>query len=277
MGYDLSSLVPDVDFWGNLRGQQRLLIGDMDRRNMDQLTPTSAYQCAYERNVAEISKLSLVPTSGLVGLFDSMTSVNLSPLQSMFGPGITLAQKNGYVNVEMLDSFNTDLHALATTLLNGSQLVSPQLTFHSHDVFYFVRSTYEEAAGHIRELKLNDSSRVQGINVTVHKPSKEKLIDIRLTASHMVLNIRYGSSVHDEEKRVMRHARDKSVAEAWLMERDAVQRGSNSAYSWSPGEREELINSGSVAGWTAELVHSPRLAAQLAEHPRNVRFIKSTS
>jgi hypothetical protein len=283
LGYDWSSLVPEVNYAGDLRRQQQLLLNNWAQQDRTQLAPISTYQCVFERNVAELSKLSMVSPSALLALSSHSavsSTLQLSPQRSMFDAGIVLARKNGWVSVVMLNDFNDDLLSLATTLLNGSYIVDSHLTYFSHSAFYFVRSSYSDATADIQALMLNDTNRIHGINVTIHRSQHEessagRFVDIRLAAGHVVLNVRYGTTLEEEERRVQRLATEKTTAAAWQLERETVQSGRHSAYTWSESERHQLLTSGSVVAYAVEFVHDIQLAPQLAEDPRNVRFVKT--
>lgn len=208
------------------------------------------------------------------------STLQLSPQRRMFGAGIVLARKNGRVSVEVLDYFNDNLLTLATTLLNGSYIVDSHLTYLSHNAFYFVRTSYSDATADIQALMLNDTNRIHGINVTIHRSQREessasKFVDIRLAAGHVVLNIRYGTTLEEEERHVQHLATEKTAAAAWQLERETVQSGRHSAYTWSESERHQLLTLGSVVSYVVEFVHDIQLAPQLAEDPRNVRFVKT--
>ena len=281
LGYDLSSLIPDVDFWGNLRNQKHMFLNKMGRNNQQPST-LSTYQCAFERSTAEIFRLTMVPPSALVTSPSDGNQVSLSPLPNIFGSGITLALKDGqHIYVEMLDTANEILLNLATTLLNNSELIGLQIMYHSHDAFYFVRGNLEEASADIKELQLHGFDNINGINVTVHRHQDAstqlvKFVDIRLAANHTLFNIRYGTTMRDEERRVLHHAMEKAASDAWKIEQETALSSQPSAYQWSDSELKELLNSGSVSTYSVEHVHNPRIALQLAQDPRNIRFVKTS-
>ena len=77
------------------------------------------------------------------------------------------------MQIDILDSANSELANLATTLLNNSQVLDLQYTIHGRDTHYFVKPTIAHAQRDVRELELHEVNTIGGINVTIHTPSEQ--------------------------------------------------------------------------------------------------------
>ena len=50
-------------------------------------------------------------------------------------------------------------------------------------------------------------------------------VDLRLHSAHTVINLRYGTTVDHEFKRIIRHSQQRAVQRAWARERHAAVHG----------------------------------------------------
>ena len=274
MGYDLHSLIPDVTFTGDIHSDVS------DVTTIPRLMPvTSAFECAFQRDMRNFEELSTVPRSKVTTnpAVDTVSD-SLSALSYVFGQGVLLSVDRGRVVVDVLDSANEILGILASTLLNNSEVVNLHYTVRGRDVHYFVKQTVEQAAEDVRELTLReDSVTIQGINVTIHRhhesPEVMKYADIRVHGNHTVLNVRYGTTVSQETQRVLAHAKDRAVRNAWLLELDHAHSNKQTINSWTRKQREELQQNGFIAGYHGEYIRDVTRYPSLADDPKNIRFV----
>ncbi|PRD31504.1 UNVERIFIED_CONTAM: Ten-m [Trichonephila clavipes] len=79
-------------------------------------------------------------------------------------------------------------------------------------------------------------------------------------------------SPSDEKKRLVRHAKRKAVDDAWAREAEMVRKGFRGRQQWTPEERRELMEKGSVTGYYGMSVHVTDLFTDLADDPTAVTF-----
>lgn len=67
------------------------------------------------------------------------------------------------------------------------------------------------------------------VNITIHEPStsqpltptdegSDKFVDVKLHSAFAVIHIRYGTTIQQEKKRLLRHAKKVSEGVVWLLE-----------------------------------------------------------
>lgn len=289
LGYDLKHLVPLIDFKGKIHSTSDMHGDDMPTTSLDQLImSTSAFECAFKRDAVNFVRMSTVSRSriGVRETCDSDWAVGrtLAPLANVFGRGVILSVRSGRVAVSVAESANVALTLLATTLLNNSHAVGYRYTVHGRDTHYFVRPRLEQAADDIRELTLRPEGIVQGVNVTVHRHRPAagdgsdvvRYIDVRLHGPHTAVNIRYGATVTQERDRVARHAKARATDSAWTIERELVQSGKRTINNWSKSQTEELLSRGQIGGVRAEYLRNVDVYPEIADDPRNIRFVPIT-
>lgn len=243
------------------------------------ISVTTAFDCAFSRTMARFLRLSAISQSQIVTSdgrqLDHQLSLSLVP--QIFGRGVVLSVKNGKVAVGILESANEALALIATTLLNNSDAVGLHFTIHGRDTHYFVKQRLERATDDIKELSLQREGTIHGLEISIHthheSPKVVKYVDIRLQRNHTAINLRYGITLASERQQILHHALLRAAESAWVIERELVQSDKLTLNSWSKVEREELLSKGSVSGMQPEYVRSVLDYPQLADDPRNIRFV----
>ncbi len=182
--------------------------------------------------------------------------------------------------VEVLDSASEKLALLATTLLNNSEVVNLHFSIHGRDAHFFTKAQLSQAVEDVRELSLRTEDTIEGVNVTVHRYHETseimKYVDIRLHSNHTVLNLRYGTTVAHEYDRVLHHAKQRAIDQAWRLEKKLAENGQKSIHQWTKEQKEELIKKGSVSNMEARYLRSASRHPELADDAKNIRFIPSS-
>lgn len=270
VGYDLDVLLPEVNFEGQIHSGK-------NTRDHPMISVTSAFECAFNRDMNNFVDISTVPRSKVTPQGDLAISRSFAPFDFIFGPGILLSSIQGRVVVSVLDTANENLAMLATTLLNNSQMVDLQFTKHGKDLHYFVKETLTEAIDNVRDLGLKPEDVIHGLNVTVHRhhdsTDSMKYVDIRLHSNHSVINLRYGSTVEHERSRILQHARERAIEMAWAVERELVQSNKRTVNQWSKQQAEELLSRGSIKGVRGHYIRDVRHFPELADDPKNIQFV----
>ena len=275
LGYDLDGLVPVVTFTGHLQPEDNWAV--MPER----LIPiSSAFECAFQRDMDSFMQISTVPRSSITATGATSESHFIkafAPEHYIFGDGVLLSVEDKKVIVHILDSADEQLALLASTLFNNSFIVNAGMTIHGRDLHYFVKPSLDEAAADVKELSLRGHDVIHGINVSVIQhhttPQHIQYVDIHLSTLHTALNLRYGTSVGDERRRIMTHARQRAENAAWEMAHEAARRGRQSPHRWSDVEREELIRTGSVSGVEIQYLRDVLRYPELADDPTNIKFV----
>lgn len=207
-----------------------------------------------------------------------------SPYSALFGEGITVSNVNGHAMVNVLDVALPWAVKVAVTLLNSSKMVPVHFTIKGKDVHYFVKPSSKDVETDIERLGgiLNDKNPrvdfMSGLNLTIHRHKQHyginrHEVDIRVHGNHSVLNIRYGTSVDRELRRVLKHAKDRAVNHAWAREQSLLKHNLPSVYHWSEVEIKQIKKNGHVKGYVADYIHQPDKYPELSDDCNNIRFV----
>ncbi|ELU08904.1 hypothetical protein CAPTEDRAFT_159800 [Capitella teleta] len=274
MGYDMDILLPKVNFEGQIHSSAVA-------NDLQMISTTSAFECAFYRDMNNFVDISIVPRSKVAPQGQTKdTSRSFSPFEYIFGSGVVLSSVDGRVVVNVLDTVNERLAMLATTLLNSSYAIDLHFTKHSKDYHFFVKESLEAAADNLRDLALRPENTLDGLNISVHRhrdsPTVMKYIDVKIHSNHSVLNLRYGTTVAHERSRILSHARERAIELAWAVERELVQSNKRTVNEWTRQESAELLSQGRVTGVHAEYIRDIRSHPELADDPKNIRFVPGT-
>lgn len=270
LGYDVGSLLPWVSFDGQIRPEEK-----ESRRLMP---ITSAFECAFQRDMQNFVDMSTVPRSK-VTMADAKEKVARSfwPYSYIFGEGVIVNAYDGHVNVGLLESATDDMAMMATTLLNNTYIVPYHFSIHQRDTHYFVKPTLEEAISDVRELSLRTETSINGLNITVHRFHEDsdtmKFVDVRIHANHTVMNVRYGTSVYHEKERILKHTKDRTVDHAWMLEQHLVRDNRETIHQWSRPQKDELLSDGYIANMEPVYIRDVNMFPELLDDPRNIKFI----
>jgi hypothetical protein len=293
LGYDYDGLIPDLQFTGVIglspAPTSVLPVGALST-SPSQMSLTSAFRCAFDRDTQQFSRLSLVSLSVVTDSCggasvdsneDDLIAGNESPdwtttrsnsassgrgiavTPYIFGPGVVLDidPSTGHVAVVTLESAHRSIALLVAVLLNGSTAVFPRFAGpRGRDIVHFVRPSLDDAADDMRQLELRPEGTVRGLNVTVHRVHEApggatlRYVDVRLHGEHATISVRYGATYASERARLLHHAWQRAVDAAWTVERELVQAGKTTANVWSRSQADELVGRGRVDGYTGQYI-----------------------
>ena len=274
MGYDIETLLPKVNFEGQIHHSPAS--NDLQMTSM-----TSAFECAFYRDMNNFVDISTIPRSKVAPQGHTKDTLeSFSPFDYIFGAGVVLSSVGGHIVVNVLDSASEQMALLATTLLNSSQIIDLHFTKHGRDYHYFVKQSLQDAVENVRDLGLRPESTIDGLNISVHRhhdsPDVMRYVDIKIHSNHTVLNVRYGTTVAHERSRILSHARERAIELAWAVERELVQSNKRTVNEWSKQQTEELRSQGRVRGVRAEYIRDIHSHPELADDPKNIRFVPGT-
>lgn len=274
LGYDYDSLVPAVNFEGEIRPRD-----DANEDRYHLLSTVSAFHCAFEQDMENVVELSTVPRSRIT--VDPEKEINVGksfmPTSYLFSAGVVISiQADGLVSVHALESANSSLANLSAILLNNSYSVGIRLTSLGHSVNYFVKSHLDSATEDLQILGIPPSgSVVHGLNVTISKEASgnPKYVDVLLCGDHASVNVRYGTTVASEKRRILKEAERRAVDAAWLIEREILQSDKHTINAWTKQQRDELLSSGRVANMGAVYIRDVSNCTEIADDPKNIKFV----
>ncbi|RUS82250.1 hypothetical protein EGW08_009988 [Elysia chlorotica] len=242
LGFDIRSMAPDVSYTGEVNpGPQA--------PSMELLPAASAFECTFRRDMHNLLTISTVPQS-----------------------------KNFYVNfVSSEGNPTTKESSIEEITIPISSLVW------ARDAHYFVKQSYHQAKSDLSDLGLHNSEMFQyetGINVSVHYNHKsrhsyhtQEEVDVRIHGNHTVINVRYGTTLQREMRRVLKHAKDRAIVHAWNREKELLRQNLPSLNHWSDNELEQIRDRGSVHGYVADYIHQPDQYPELADDCNNIQFV----
>ncbi|XP_069941027.1 teneurin-a isoform X3 [Cherax quadricarinatus] len=226
---------------------------------------------------------TLAPTRLRHDFWPHRHKVEISAVPGPFGEGLLVSCVEGRAMITATDQANPIFRDVLTSVFNNSLLLDITLTTHNTHVFYFVKENYWKASEDMTQL-----NRLGGeVNITIHEPSSsqpltpteegsDKFVDVKLHSASAVIHIRYGTTILQEKKRLLRHAKKVAIRRAWSEERDRLSSGLPGTVEWSSSETEELLSRGAVSSYTARYLHPPETYPALLDDPTNVRFFKDT-
>ncbi|KAK7495277.1 hypothetical protein BaRGS_00013459 [Batillaria attramentaria] len=272
LGYDIDSIAPDVSYTGDLNPGR-------PSNSHQLLTSSSAFECTFRRDMHNLLMMSAVPRSKVTPLH-RLPKETASPLEPIFGAGVTVSNVDGHAVINIADIAAEWARNLATVLLNGSEVVGVSFTINGKDVHYFVRGDASRADRDLRSLGIHSTlvTYENGVNVSVHRTQhgRRSEVDVRVHSNHTIINVRYGTSVDHERKRVLHHAFERAVKHAWLREKHLLQHSLPSYHKWTPAQLKELAANGQVAGYRAEYTLTPDNYPELADDCNNIKFVKDS-
>ncbi|KAK6173150.1 hypothetical protein SNE40_016661 [Patella caerulea] len=275
LGYDVYSLAPEVDYTGDLHPNKC-------DRDLQLLPSSSAFECTFKRDMNNLLTLTTVPRSKITPL-QNLAKETPSPFTSIFGDGVTVSIINGRVHINIADIATELSRKIATVLLNGSEVVNLQFTIRGKDVHYFVKPSYAEADDDLRTLGIHSNlvTFENGINVSVqrghgHRTGRSRdEVDVRIHGNHSVINIRYGTNIDQEHKRILLHAKDRAVRQLWSSEKYLLKNSLPSHYQWTEQEIRELVSGGQVPAYEGQYIRDTDNYPELADDCNNIQLVKS--
>lgn len=239
----------------------------------------SGISCAVNAMSTEFYRLSTVPKTEvkIKSNFPQTMSPRLTTIQSVLGDGVLLSNHHGKAFVNTVADSPGMLRDVVVTVFNDTNMLNLCFAKNGQDAFYFVQEDASRAQRNWDQLQRLGTM----FNVTMHNvdPSEGSSgqVDIKLQSPSMILNIRYGTTVDDEYRRLIRIGKHRAIEEAWLQEKELAASGHIGMYEWSKQEKEELISSGSIARYHGAYIHDVTQFPELVDDPSNIIFKKESS
>ncbi|GFU07605.1 teneurin-m [Nephila pilipes] len=239
----------------------------------------SGISCAINSLSMEFHKFSTVPKTEvkISNTFPHTANPRLTTIQSVLGDGVLLSNHNGKALVNTVTDGPTILRDVVVTVFNETNMMNLYFSKNGQDSFFFVQEDASRAQRNWDQLqRLGTMFNVTMHNVDPNEGSSGQ-VDIKLQSPSMILNIRYGTTVDDEYRRLVRLGKHRAIEEAWQHEKEIAISGQKSIYEWSKLEKEELISSGSIAKYHGAYVHDVGQFSELVDDPSNIIFKKESS
>ena len=232
------------------------------------LSVISGLSCSTTGIVNKFTRPSLVPKSAVRA--DEVVRADLSHQFSsagpVLGPGIMVSRHADRALITLVPTReNSVVQGVARDVLNGSALLELTLPHHRHHTLYLVKEDISSQHDDLQQLQ-----RLSGLfNVSVHDGQHPEL---RVTGGAASLVILYGSTASTAKHRLLRHVQRRAAEHAWAAEVQRVKRGGPGLHPWTDDEKQELLRSGEVSGYSASELHPVHRFPLLADDASNVVF-----
>lgn len=247
---------------------------------LDECPPAiSGISCAVNAMSTEFYRLSTVPKTEvkIKNNFPQTMNARLTTIQSVLGDGVLLSNHHGRAFVNTVSDGPTILRDVVITVFNDTNMLNLCFSRNGQDAFFFVQEDASRAQRNWDQLqRLGTMFNVTMHNVDPNEGSSGQ-VDIKLQSPSMILNIRYGTTVDDEYRRLIRIGKHRAIEEAWQQEKELAVSGHKGMYEWSKLEKEELISSGSIGKYHGAYIHDVTQFPELVDDPSNIIFKKESS
>ncbi|KAG8200277.1 hypothetical protein JTE90_021927 [Oedothorax gibbosus] len=236
----------------------------------------SGISCTINALSMEFHRFSTVPKTEvkISNTFPHTTNPRLTTIQSVLGDGVLLSNNNGKALVNTVS--DGILRDVVVTVFNETSMMSLYFAKNGQDSFFFVQEDASRAQRNWDQLQRLGTL----FNVTMHNVDPNEggsgQVDIKLQSPSMIMNIRYGTTVDDEYRRLVRLGKHRAIEEAWQLEKSIARNGQKGMYEWSKSEKEELIASGSIAKYHGAYIHDVGQFPELVDDSGNIIFKKES-
>ncbi|XP_077334858.1 teneurin-1 isoform X5 [Lithobates pipiens] len=234
------------------------------------------------RNFISLDQLPMAPKQNRKKYHGTAKYPRFAAVPSLFGKGIKFAIKDGVVTADVIGVANEDSRRIAAILNNAHYLENLHFTIEGRDTHYFIKlASLEEDLAVIGN---SGSGRVleNGVNVTVSQMTSmvngrtRRFADIQLQHGTLCFNVRYGTTVEEEEDHVLELARQRAVAQAWTKEQKRLQEGEEGIRMWTEAEKQQLLSTGKVQGYDGYFIHSVDQYLELSDSANNIHFMRQS-
>ncbi|XP_064481660.1 teneurin-m-like isoform X2 [Ornithodoros turicata] len=244
----------------------------------------SGLSCAAEVAETAFYRFSTVPKTAvkLDGDFQRSINSRISNLPSVLGDGILLSRDGLRAVVHVVGESSPILRDVMTAVFNETLMVDLRFSLHGQDSFFFVQPSQTKSEEDWVQLgrlgtMFNITKHTVDTTATGGSGVSKSLVDIRMHSTSVTLNIRYGTTLQNERQRLIKHFRNRAVAEAWAQEQDLFRMGHKGSHDWTKVEGDDLMERGLVSRYFGTDIHDIERYPQLADDPTNVVFRKETT
>uniref|UniRef100_A0A7N8WYT3 Teneurin transmembrane protein 3 n=1 Tax=Mastacembelus armatus TaxID=205130 RepID=A0A7N8WYT3_9TELE len=203
-------------------------------------------------------------------------------VRSLIGKGVMLAVIQGRVVTNALNIANEDCIKVAAILNNAFYLEDLHYTVEGRDTHYFIKTSLPE--NDLSALRLTSGRKTleNGVNVTVSQSTTvlngrtRRFADVELQYGTLALHVRYGTTLDEEKARILEHARQRALTNAWAREQQRVRDGEEGVRLWTEGEKRQLLSSGKVLGYDGYYILSIEQYPELADSANNIQFLRQS-
>lgn len=203
-------------------------------------------------------------------------------VKSLIGKGVMLAVIQGRVVTSALNIASEDSIKVAAVLNNAFYLEDLHYTVEGRDTHYFIKTSPPENDLSALRLTSGRKSLENGVNVTVSQSTTvmngrtRRFADVELQYGALAFHVRYGTTLDEEKARVLEHARQRALSNAWAREQQRVRDGEEGVRFWTEGEKRQLLSSGKVLGYDGYYILSIEQYPELADSTNNILFLRQS-
>lgn len=203
-----------------------------------------------------------------------------APSEALIGRGIMVALYKGVVMTRAISIANEDSMKVANILSGAQYLKDLHFTLDGLDTHYFVKTGAPEADLAALRLVTGQKQLENGVNVSVSQSTAamggrtRRFADVELQCGGLTLHVRYGTSLDEEQARVLELARQRALASAWAREAQCIRDGEVGTRLWTEAEKRQLLNGGRVQGYDGYYVLSVEQYPELSDSMNNIQFLR---
>ncbi|XP_030836336.1 teneurin-3-like isoform X2 [Strongylocentrotus purpuratus] len=303
LGYDMTSLIPEVNRYGNPLPSTSLgRYRDLKQSATQDYVNWAKVKWGYEQQVMAASYSSNTnfhaipnrhtvsetsPTSDLGMSPVSESSVHYATLPTLIDKGVILAISGERVICQKAPDVESDALNIATVVNNSLVLDRWHYSDGQREVRFFVKSDLTRYVSDLRSLGYNsnitDTSDVVNLHVgTVHIAAQMyevpyEFVVISLSNNYTTWKIFYGVTMRQAAEVVLESAREVAMHQAWLNERRVLASGLRGTYFWTSEERISLLQNNMVPGYEGQYTLDPMLYPEIAFDGNNIKIVRSPS
>ncbi|KAG1655399.1 Teneurin-m [Nymphon striatum] len=197
----------------------------------------------------------------------------VSAIDSFIGRGIIMTRVNNKAMVKATEGADGIMKDVYISVFNNSNFIDMQFSSDSKETFFFCKSDLRLVNEDMHQLQRLGST----LNVSKHNPEDaNNQVELRVYSKNANLNIRYGTNLNAENRRVLRIAKRRAIHRAWDQEKRLVRMGKQGRRHWTKSEAEQLIKKGTVKGYTEITVHNIMNFPSLADDSTNIMIQKAS-
>lgn len=195
----------------------------------------------------------------------------ISAVDSFIGRGIMMSRVNNKAVVKSTESADGIMKDVILSVFNNSNFLNVHFSSDNKESFFFCKSDVGRVNEDMHQLQRLGST----LNVSKHNPEdSNNQVELRVFSKYANLNIRYGTELNAENRRVLRVAKRRAIHRAWDQEKKLVSMGKQGRRHWTKSEAEQLIKKGTVKGYTEITVHNIMNFPSIADDSTNIMIQK---
>ncbi|XP_072171357.1 teneurin-3-like [Diadema setosum] len=303
LGYDMASLVPQIDRYGNLLHSTNLgPYQDASASPNPKLVTWAKGTWGFEQQAMKSSyapdiNFQAMPSKHFAGGNvppDVSRRSHLNEVPVRYASLPTLLDKETLLAVSgervlCQSALDVDLSAsrVASVINNSLVLYRWHYSDGQREVRFLVKSGMWHYVNDLRKLgydfNITDTSETVTFNVNSVSVSAQlydapyEHVVIALSNNYTTWKIFYGVSMRQAAEMVLETAREVAMHQAWLNERRILASGQRGTFFWTSEERISMLQNNKVPGYEGQYTLDPMEYPEIAFDGNNIKIVRSAS